>query len=550
MSGIGKFSGLLLALWLGAGSFAVSAEDEVAIKAETVAARTRTLASDAFGGRPPSGPMAEKTVQYLAGFLKKAGLEPAFGDSYLQEVPLVSLTADPAARLAVRTAGGVFEYTYAEDMMIWTTRVVERAALKDSELVFVGYGINAPEFGWNDYAGVDMTGKTAVILVNDPGFATQDPDLFSGNKMTYYGRWTYKYEEAARQGAAGAIIIHETAPASYGWDVVKNSWSGPQFDLQRPDNNMSRVAIEGWVQKYVAEEIFTAAGLDYEALKEAATRKGFRAVPMTVTASVEARNKIARSRTYNVAGVVRGTARPDETIIYTAHWDHWGVGPAVDGDNIYNGAIDNAVGVVGLMEIAEKFAYTDRKPRRSVTFLFVSAEEQGLLGAYHYAENPAFPLNKTVGLLNTDVMQPIGAMEDMVVVGRHSSELEEILEAVVAEQGRRLTPYPNPESGFYFRSDHFALAKKGVPALYLHTGTTHVEKGREFVTSAKARYNAEIYHTPFDEYSESWDWAGVVLDLEAMYRVGRTLVDGNKWPRWYPGIPFKSAREKSLPDQR
>ncbi|WP_374763212.1 M28 family metallopeptidase [Yunchengibacter salinarum] len=516
-----------------------------AISADDLDRHTRTLASDAFGGRPPSGPAAEKTVQYLTDQFQRLGLSPTFGDSYTQTVPLVSITAAGDATLDVTGADTPLSYQYGNEMMVWTTRVVEQAAIEDSELVFVGYGIDAPEYGWNDYAGLDMTGKTAVILVNDPGFATQDPNVFNGNAMTYYGRWTYKYEEAARQGADGAIIIHETAPASYGWSVVENSWSGPQFDLVREDKNMSRVAIEGWVQKFVAEEMFEKAGLDYEGLKKAASKPGFIPVNMGLKASVGVNNTLERSQTVNVAATLEGAERPQEQVIYTAHWDHLGTGPAVDGDTIYNGARDNASGVAGVLEIAERMATRDSRSARSVTFLLVGAEEQGLLGAYHYAANPAFPLAKTAALLNTDVLLPLGETKDVTVIGRGSSNLEDTLQEAVNAQGRTISPYPNPEQGFYFRSDHFAFAKKGVPALYLDTGTEHAEKGAEYMTEQKAHYVSDLYHTPFDEWQPGWDWTGAVMDLEAMEQVGWRVANSADWPEWRAGNPFKAARQQS-----
>lgn len=546
------------------------------IRAGDLSEHTRMLASDELAGRPPSGPGAEKAIDYLTQEFERLGLAPAFADGYLQPVPLVSITAAPDAVLEVEKIGAgstgtpesaaaefedrgqdgaaqaperAAEYAYGEDMMVWTTRVVPQAELDESELVFVGYGIVAPEYGWNDYAGLDMAGKTAVILVNDPGFATQDPELFGGNAMTYYGRWTYKYEEAARQGAEGAIIVHETAPASYGWSVVKNSWSGPQFDLVRPDGNMSRVAVEGWVQHRVAEEIFSMAGLDHAELKQSAARSGFGAVPMGLSASVQIDNTLEESKTYNAAAALRGVERPDEQVIYTAHWDHLGIGPAVDGDAVYNGAADNAAGVAAVLEIAARMAAARTVPERSVTFLLTGAEEQGLLGAYHYTENPPLPLAKAAAVINIDVLLPLGDTEDVTVIGRGSSELEDILEAYAAEQGRRLTPYPNPEQGFYFRSDHFAFAKKGVPALYLDTGTVHVDKGAEFITEAKAKYVSEVYHTPFDEWRPDWDWTGAVKDVRLMHGVGWRVANSSGWPAWYPGNPFAAERARTAAER-
>ncbi|MEX0707230.1 MAG: M28 family metallopeptidase [Woeseia sp.] len=520
---------------------------EPGISAADLSEQTRILASDDFGGRPPSGPGADKTVAYLTDEFSRLGLSPAFADSYLQPVPLVSITAAPTARLAISGEGHDFAYRYGDEMMVWTTRVTEQARLEDSELVFVGYGINAPERDWNDYAGIDMAGKTAVMLVNDPGFATGNPELFDGKAMTYYGRWTYKYEEAARQGAAGAIIIHETAPASYGWSVVENSWTGEQFDLVRDDGNMSRVAVEGWVQRDVASEFLAAAGNDLEALKQAAATQGFTAVPLGLEASVTIDNELRESGTHNVAATLYGTERPDEHVIYTAHWDHLGSGPAVDGDSIYNGAADNAAGVATVLEIAARMSA--EPPERSVTFLLVGAEEQGLLGAYHYAENPAYPLAKTAALINIDVLLPMGETTDITVIGRGSSEIEQVVERLAAEQDRTVTPYANPEQGFYFRSDHFAFARRGVPALYLDTGTVHVTKGADYITQTKANYVANVYHTPFDEWRPDWDWTGAELDVKLLYRTGRALANTTDWPEWYEGNPFRAIRAQSAAER-
>ncbi|GAK32306.1 hypothetical protein JCM17846_10400 [Iodidimonas nitroreducens] len=544
-----KFIGLCLAIGLAACGQQKTDEDKSAfspaITAEDLAAHSAVLASDDFGGRPPSGPMADKTITYLVNALENMGLEPAFGDSFTQKVPLVSIEAAPDAVLRVAGDAQTRSYAYGSDMMVWTTRVAEHMAIKDSELVFVGYGINAPEYGWNDYEGIDMTGKTAIILVNDPGFATQNPDLFDGNSMTYYGRWTYKYEEAARQGAEGAIIIHQTAPAAYPWSVVENSWTGPQFDLVRPDGNAGRVAIEGWVQERVAQQIFADAGLDFDDLTKAAQTPGFKPMTMGLTASVAVKNSIETSQTVNVGGVLKGASHPDEAVIYTAHWDHLGEGPAVDGDKIYNGAADNATGIATVLEVAQKMAAAQKSPRRTVLFLFVGAEEQGLLGAYHYADNPITPLGKTAALINTDVVLPLGEMKDITVIGLGSSQLEEILADNIAVDGRSLTPYPNPEQGFYFRSDHFALAKRGVPALYLDTGTEHITKGRAFVAKAKADYVAHRYHKPSDEIMPDWDYSGVVLDARAIHDVGWTVANSDRWPHWYEGNPFRAIRAES-----
>ncbi|MCK5576422.1 MAG: M20/M25/M40 family metallo-hydrolase, partial [Sphingomonadales bacterium] len=358
------------------------------ITASELATHIEILSSDAFGGRAPSSPGEEMTINYLANQFRAMGIAPGNGTSYFQDVPLVDITASPDMTMTVKGGGDDLNLAYGPDMVAWTTRVVEQVSLSDSDLVFVGYGIVAPEYGWNDYEGLDMRGKTAVILVNDPGFATQDAALFKGNTMTYYGRWTYKYEEAARQGAAGAIVIHETAPAAYPWDVVESSWTGPQFNMEAKDGHMGRVKVEAWTSSQASRTLFERAGLDYDAETKAASVRGYKAKSLGQNVSIDIKNTIRHSTSKNVLGMIRGSESPDEYFVYMAHWDHLGIDPTKEGDNIYNGALDNATGTAALLELAEAYASADNPPKRSVVFLAVTAEEQGTLGSAYYAANP------------------------------------------------------------------------------------------------------------------------------------------------------------------
>jgi Zn-dependent M28 family amino/carboxypeptidase len=508
-----------------------------------LATRIEVLADDSMLGRAPASLGEERTLRYLQEQFRAVGLEPGNGARYLQEVPLVSIAADPTMTLTIRGRGTVNRFAYATEFMGWTKRVTPRVELQNSEMVFVGYGIVAPKYDWNDYEGVDVRGKTVVMLVNDPGFATQDTALFTGNAMTYYGRWSYKYEEAARQGAAGAIIVHETAPAGYPWSVVSGSWSGAQFDLVRPDSNMSRVRLEGWVTLETATTIFRQSGLSYEELKHGAVRRDFQAVPMALTASATVRNTIARSTSNNVLGLLRGTARPDEAVIYMAHWDHLGVDPTLEGDSVYNGAVDNASGTAGILEIAQAFTALPTPPERSLLFIALAAEEQGLLGSAYYTEHPVFPLSKTVAALNVDILNVWGATTDVTLVGHGNSELDAYVERHAARQGRTVHGDAEPQKGFYFRSDHFNFAKRGVPSAWLEVGADHPTNGPGWVRQHRAAYDEERYHTPEDEVQASWDLAGGIQDLQLAFRVGYQLARDTTFPAWNPGTPFKAVRD-------
>ena len=516
-----------------------------AITAGDFSQMVQVLASDEFEGRAPGSPGGEKTVEYIRDQFERIGLEPGIDGQWFQTVPMVQTTADESTVLVVQPSEGESRELAFGEQMVLNTRSGETAVkVEDSELVFVGYGVNAPEQDWNDYEGVDVAGKTVVILVNDPGFHAGDDALFEGNRMTYYGRWTYKYEEAARQGAEAALIIHDTPGASYGWDVVRNSWSGPQFDLRPEDDPEKRLPAQGWITAEVAEQLFADAGLDLGAMYEAAGKRGFEPVPLNATVSFDLSSTIEEKSSRNVVGVLPGTEAPDEAIVYTAHWDHLGKHEG-EGDQIYNGAVDNATGVAGMIEIAGAFAAQQPAPARSVAFVAVTLEESGLLGSKYYVAHPAFPMASTVAAINLDAMSVSGASRDMVVVGKGSSELEDILGTIATEQQRTLVEESNPAGGFYFRSDHFNFAKAGVPALYAEGGEDLVDGGTEAGQAAGEDYTAKRYHKPDDEFSEDWDLAGVIQDLEALYAVGRQVAGSNTWPEWREGNAFRATREAS-----
>ncbi|MCH7474639.1 MAG: M28 family peptidase [Gemmatimonadetes bacterium] len=506
----------------------------------------QTLASDEFEGRAPSSHGEELTIRYLADAFQQMGLQPGNGDSYFQDVPLVETVVPNNPALTIRGRGATTELAFGTEFVGWTKRVVDRARLANSPLVFVGYGVVAPEYDWNDYEGVNVRGSTVVILVNDPGFATQDEALFNGNAMTYYGRWTYKYEEAARQGAAGVIIIHETEPAGYPWEVVESSWTGPQFDLVAEDNNMSRVAVEGWITHDAAHEVFEQAGMDFDELKAQAASREFQAVPMGLRASTSLTNEVTRSTSRNVLAVLRGTDRADEYIVYMAHWDHLGKNAAIEGDGIYNGAFDNATGVAGLLELAQAFASLEQRPARSILFLAVTAEEKGLLGSAYYAANPVYPRNKTVAAINMDGLNTDGPTNDITVIGYGASELDDYLEEAAAAQGRVIRADPEPEKGFYYRSDHFSFAKQGIPALYTDAGIDHVEHGEQWTLARRDEYTAKRYHKPTDEYDPEWDLSGAVNDLRILFDIGFRLSNETTFPNWRVGNEFRARREADM----
>ena len=520
-----------------------SAQNSYQITPEALTAHVKTLSSDAFGGRAPGTEGEDLTIAYLTKAFFEAGLKPANGNSYTQDVPMVSIETLDSPQIHLVKDDQKITLDYRSDMVVWTRREQPVTELHESELVFVGYGINAPERDWNDYANIDVKGKTVVMLINDPGYATQDPALFDGNAMTYYGRWDYKFDEAARQGAAGAIMIHDTLPAAYPWATVDSSWTGPQFDMLREDQGANLAEMEAWITTEAADKLFAAAGLDRTALTKAAETPGFAAVPMSMHANSFFKSTVNHVKSRNVAAMVRGSESPDEFFIYMAHWDHIGTDPTQEGDGIYNGALDNATGTGGLIELARAYG-AGPKPKRSVLFLAVTAEEQGLLGSAYYAANPLVPLAKTVGGLNMDGLNYYGPTSDVTVTGLGNSELDDYMEKAAKAQNRVLVPDSSPEKGYFFRSDHFELSKLGVPTIYPNAGNIHRELGKDYVDAKRADFLANRYHKPSDEMADDWDFTGAVEDLNLYYTMGRMLIDSNDWPNWAEGSAFKSMRDK------
>ena len=511
--------------------------------------RIEKLASDEFQGRAPSTAGGQAASQYIADEMSKAGLAPAGENgTYFQAVELTAMTVLPSSSMTI-TAGEetLINADQNTNSVFWTKRLDSSVSVSDAELVFVGYGVNAPEYGWNDYEGLDVKGKTVVMLVNDPGFATKDANLFNGNAMTYYGRWTYKYEEAARQGAAAVLVIHETEPASYPWEVVSGSWTGEQYDLVRPDGGASRSALEGWLHIDAAQKLFDKAGLNMRQLMTAAAQKGFKPVPMSglsLDATINQSVKTTQSR--NVAGVIKGSVRPDEYVLYMAHWDHLGMSEAVEGDDkIFNGAVDNASGTSVILEIGETMV--DRgTPERSVIFVAVTAEESGLLGSAYYGEKPLVPLAKTVGGINIDALLPIGETKDMKVIGFGSSELEDLLKKQLNKRGMYVVPDTKPEAGYFYRSDHISLAKLGVPMLYSDAGNNHVVNGMTYGEDFEEEYTKLRYHKVADEYDNSWDLSGIKQVSDILLDMGYDLANSEDWPNWYEGTEFRGLRDEML----
>jgi Zn-dependent M28 family amino/carboxypeptidase len=539
----------VLSIFIILGLFGCSSEDQrlrpalESITAQELANNTEILASDEFEGRAPASAGEAKTIEFLQQEFQKLGLKPGNGQSFFQEIPMVVITADPGAKLEIKSGKKPVSFVYKNDFVAFTERVAEEVSLADSEIVFAGYGIVAPEYKWNDYEGLDVRGKTVVVLVNDPGYATGDPELFSGRAMTYYGRWTYKYEEAARQGAAGLFIVHETGPAAYPWAVVENGWTGPRFNLTSEDNNMSLCAVQGWWQLETARRVFENAGLNYEELKAAAAKPGFKAVSLGLKASLTLKNSIKRVTSNNVAALLPGSKRADEYVIFMSHWDHFGVNPTLQGDQIFNGAMDNATGTAALIELAEAFRKLKQPPQRSILFLAVTGEEQGLLGSEYYATHPLFPAAKTAAVINMDSLNIYGPMKDITIIGYGLSDLDQYIEAAAKEQGRTVSPDPTPEKGSYFRSDHFPFAKQGIPAVYPSGGTDSVEHGKEWTLARKEKYTAENYHKPSDEFDPSWDLSGAIDDLRLLFKVGYRLAMEATFPNWKEGTEYRAKRD-------
>lgn len=525
------------------------AATEGTIDAARLSAHVKTLSSDAFEGRGPATAGEARTVAYLIEQMKAAGLQPG-GDlkngkrEWTQDVPLAQFDIEGPVDLNVSVGGQKRALAQGKDIAVRAAATnIDNVQIKDAPVVFLGYGVTAPERKWDDYQGVDMHGKVGIVLVNDPDFETGS-GLFGGKAMTYYGRWTYKYEEGARHGALGIIVVHETVPASYGWATVENSNTNSIFDILRTKPRESHVDVEAWIQRDVAASLLKQAGLDFDTLKKQAQSNTFRAVPLkgtTFSANYRVKRETVVSK--NVVGIVPGSARPDETVIYTAHWDHLGIGkPDETGDRIFNGAADNASGIAALLELARVFG-SGPKPQRSVVFLAVTAEEKGLLGSEYYAANPLYPLEKTVANLNMDSLGVFGRTKDFGTYGANT--LVDELTAAGAAQGRRISPDPRPEAGSFYRSDHFPMSKVGVPAVSFKPGDDLVNGGEKKGVALREEYNAKRYHQPKDEWTESMDFSGEAEDATLLYNVGRSLANSTRWPQWKEGSEFKALRDKS-----
>ena len=516
------------------------------INEQNIHLHVKELSSDKFEGREPGTVGGELTKEYIQESFKSSGLQPIKKD-FLLEVPLSKMEVNlDESYLKFKKAKNQRVLIPGEETVFWSKRVQESIEIEDSEVLFIGYGIVAPEYEWNDYEGIDVNGKTLIALINDPGFKTQDPNLFNGNAMTYYGRWVYRFEEAARQGAEALIIIHETAPASYPWKVVQNSWSGKQIDLKRPNLGMDRIKVEGWITNEVAEELFNEAGLDLGQLKEDALYSNFKPVPLKgVKMNAKLSNDLSFSVSHNVGGIKVGSKRPDEYVLMIAHWDHLGKreSHSPSNDQIYNGAVDNATGVAGVIELANSFKNVALD--RSLLFLAVTAEESGLLGSQYFAEYPPIELSNIVAGYNFDGILPTGKTRDVVVVGYGASELENILEEELNELDMYITPDPAPEKGFFYRSDHISFAKKGVPMLYADGGVDIKDGGLEVGSKMSNDYTQYHYHQPSDEYQDSWDLSGFKDHLEITRNMVLRLANSEEWPEWYEGNEFKAIREAS-----
>jgi Zn-dependent M28 family amino/carboxypeptidase len=528
-----------------------------AIDGQAVLAHTKVLASDEYEGRKPGTKGEELTIAYIADQFKKAGIEPGHPDGgYLQEVPMVGIKADPDTALVFRKGARQQRLRFRDDVVAWTKRVTDQVSLRNSDVVFVGYGVQAPEFRWDDYKGVDLAGKTMVVLINDPPVADAsnpallDQKIFGGKAMTYYGRWSYKYEMGQKMGAAAVLIVHETEPAAYPFAVVQGRVA-EQFDLVAPDRNMSRPAVEGWITLDRAKALFAMAGQNFDALKRAAATREFEPVAFGVTASMTLHNTIRTIDSHNVVGKITGSdpALKDEYVIYTSHWDHFGIGEPVDGDPVYHGAQDNATGIGGLIELGRAFSATTPRPRRSILLLAVTAEEQGLLGSEYYAANPLYPLAKTLAVLNMDSLNVYGRTKDVTITGHGNSDLDDYAAQVAASQGRVVRPDPKPEQGGYYRSDHFPFAKRGVPALASGGGVEFIGKPEGWGLKKQDEYTANDYHKPSDNVRPDWEMSGASEDLQYYWLVGYRVAQAGKYPEWKTGNEFRGLRERMLAGQ-
>ncbi len=539
------FAGLaVVAASCNSGKTTVDEQDGLAsFNKDSLIQKIVTLSSDDFKGRRPFTIGETKTIAYLQSTFKGMGLEPGNADSYLQEVPMVEISPRSVSALSVKAPKASFSLQNLNDFVAWTERTDTVNTLKDDDLVFAGYGVVAPEYNWNDYAGLDVKGKVVMVMVNDPGWDLGDSTLFKGKAMTYYGRWTYKFEEAARQGAKGCIIIHNTAAASYPFNVVQNSNGGVKLHLDKTASHAYQLAVQGWVTHPSAIKMLLAAGKDTSVLADA-NKRGFKGFDMNTKLSVTLNTKVVFNKSHNVIAKIPGTKRSDEVIIYTAHWDHLGVGkPDEKGDSIYNGALDNASGVASILEIARAFKSMKTQPERTVVFLAVTSEEQGLLGSEYYAQHPIYPADKTVANINIDEINNFGKTKDFTIAGAGQSELEDYIVDEGKKTGRYLAPETHPEAGHYFRSDHFNFAKVGVPSVSFGAGVDVVGKGKAFGQKAEDDFNQNRYHRPADQYNATWNLDGAIEDIEMLFQVGKRLASESTFPKWKAGSEFKKLRK-------
>lgn len=543
MNKIILFPSLLISLFiLSACSNNNLRDAENSINTDDLARHVKALGSDKFKGRKPSTPGEDLTINYLKDEFIKLGLKPGFGNSYFQEVPLIEVVSTPSKKMLIEKGDKQLQLNYKDDFVVFSRRVKENTNLVKVPVVFAGFGIVAPEYNHNDYDGIDVKGKVVVVLVNDPGFNSNDSSYFKGNVMTYYGRWTYKYEEAARQGAVGVLIVHETTQAGYPWSVVVSGATTSKFYL-KPENGYSdRCEIEGWITLEAGKQLFSALNYNLDSLISSARRPGFKSIDLEANLSVSMTSSFHDQLSHNVMAVLPGTTRPDECIIYSGHWDHFGISTPINGDSIYNGAVDNGTTLAWMLEIAEAFTLLNKKPERSIAFFAPTCEEQGLLGSAWYVEHPSFPISKTVANINNDLMLYFGQMKDVMVTGYGQSELEDYLKEFAIKQDRYILPDPNPETGMYFRGDQFSFAKVGVPGLYARGNCDSRANGREWMQQKEKEWLANNYHKPTDQYEEYWDLSGVAEDAKLLFNVGLKIGNETIFPEWKPGSEFQNLR--------
>lgn len=504
----------------------------------------KSLGSDEFMGRKPFTPGEKITIDYLAEQLERIGFEPAFNGSYFQPVPMIEISSSVINPVVIRSEKTLFSFNAPDDMAITSPQISDELKISDSEMVFAGFGIVAPEYNRDDYSGLDVNGKTVVVMINDPGLYTGDTSYFKGREMTYYGRWTYKFEEAARQGATGLLIIHEDEGSGYKYTIQRKSSISPRLYMQSADSNKTLCDFTGWFSAGAADTLFKTLGYSISELRKDACKKDFRGFKMNSSISLTISNKIRYNTSTNVAGVLKGTTRSNECIVYTAHWDHFGVGEKEKGDSIYNGAVDNGTTMAWALEIGEAFSGLKKRPVRSVVILFPTAEEQGLLGSSYYTENPVFPINKTIACFNNDMMLPIGRMKDVMITGYGQSDLDELLTEAAERQDRYVVGDPNSHTGMYFRSDHFPFAKKGVPSAFARGNVESRENGKDWTAEKEKDYLDNKYHRPADNYEpDTWDLNGIAEDARLVFFAGYKLVTSEYSPQWKIGSEFKSIRE-------